>query len=54
MIVRWYEIGFTELIVMCGPTGLGVGSADPLRDAETVAAEVLPKVHALGARVRGS
>ena len=51
---RWYEIGFTELIVMCGATGLGVGSNDPVRDAEAVAVEVLPQVRMLGARVGGS
>jgi alkanesulfonate monooxygenase SsuD/methylene tetrahydromethanopterin reductase-like flavin-dependent oxidoreductase (luciferase family) len=43
---RWHGMGFTELIVMCGPTGLAMGSSDPVRDADILATRVLPQIRA--------
>jgi alkanesulfonate monooxygenase SsuD/methylene tetrahydromethanopterin reductase-like flavin-dependent oxidoreductase (luciferase family) len=44
----WHAMGFTELVVMCGPTGLSADTTDPLRAAEAVAEKVLPAMRSLG------
>jgi probable F420-dependent oxidoreductase len=47
VISRFYELGFSELVVMVGPYGFSVGSGDPARAAELVAERVLPEVRKL-------
>jgi alkanesulfonate monooxygenase SsuD/methylene tetrahydromethanopterin reductase-like flavin-dependent oxidoreductase (luciferase family) len=44
---RWYAMGFSELVVMCGASGLSAGTADPLRAADVVATKVLPEMRSL-------
>jgi len=44
---RYQEVGFTELVVMVGPSGWSAGTNDPTRAAETVAEKVLPEIRRL-------
>jgi probable F420-dependent oxidoreductase len=44
---RYYEAGFTELVVMVGPSGWSAGTNDPVAAAETVAEKVLPEIREL-------
>jgi probable F420-dependent oxidoreductase len=47
MIGQFQEIGFSEIVVMVGPTGLHPGSGDPVRAAALIAEKVLPEVRRL-------
>ncbi len=44
--MRYYEAGFTELVVMVGPSGWSAGTNDPVA-AEIVAEKVLPEIRKL-------
>ena len=44
---RYYEAGFTELVVMVGPSGWSAGTNDPVAAAEIVAEKVLPEIRKL-------
>ena len=47
VIGRFQEIGFSEIVVMVGPSGLHAGSGDPVKAAELIAEKVLPEVRKL-------